>query len=150
VFSARIQKKLQARPPSAFASISAPPEAPSVLSACVQSVQQSVQEVHGHLMKSLSAVDKELLPASARQLAYSLSRIYCGALLIEHAVWSQTVVDAEIARRWCVEQKLVQMPVTTSSYRNLTKMIALDVDVNTGRARGAGDVGINGKPRSKY
>ena len=45
----------------------------------------------------------DYLEISARDLAYSLARIYAGALLIEHASWSQAEQsDVAVAKRWCL------------------------------------------------
>ncbi|XP_029103060.1 acyl-CoA dehydrogenase family member 11 [Scleropages formosus] len=50
---------------------------------------------------------------AARDLAYTLARIYMGALLVEHAAWEgATHTDVYAARRWC-EQDLC--PVVTKA-----------------------------------
>lgn len=41
-------------------------------------------------------------PIAARDLAFSLTRVYIGALMIEHAAWKESSdVDKLAARRWC-------------------------------------------------
>lgn len=69
VFAARVQSRLQpAQAQTSNARASQQVEA--VLVQCGAVITQALSHVHAHLMKSLSAVDKELLPASARHLAY--------------------------------------------------------------------------------
>ncbi|XP_067259469.1 acyl-CoA dehydrogenase family member 11-like [Chanodichthys erythropterus] len=42
------------------------------------------------------------LELSARDLAYSLARVYMGALLVDHAAWEHaTHTDVHVALRWC-------------------------------------------------
>ena len=50
--------------------------------------------------------DSSTLQAAARDLSYSMARIYMGALLVEFAAETGEDVDAEIARRWCANHRL--------------------------------------------
>ncbi|XP_028400377.1 acyl-CoA dehydrogenase family member 11-like [Dendronephthya gigantea] len=46
----------------------------------------------------------EYLEIAARDLAYSLARVYAGALLTEHASWSEAdEYDVAVAKRWCLQ-----------------------------------------------
>ncbi|KAJ8042777.1 Acyl-CoA dehydrogenase family member 11 [Holothuria leucospilota] len=77
-------------------------------------MQQASSDVQG-LLKSALSENPEVMEMAARDLAYSLSRLYIGSLLVEHASWSEaTQEDAMVAQRWC-EQDL--RPVVTN-YKN--------------------------------
>lgn len=84
----------------------------------VPSLSPAVKAVQGALSKLelvvQGAVSKEpsYLELAARDLAYSLARIYAGALLIDHASWKEaSPADTYAALRWC-EQDLC--PVATN------------------------------------
>lgn len=59
----------------------------------------------GEILEFLQHAAKEgpeYLEIPARDLAYSLARVYAGALLIEHASWSEADhCDVAVAKRWC-------------------------------------------------
>ncbi|KXJ28911.1 acyl-CoA dehydrogenase family member 11 [Exaiptasia diaphana] len=66
-------------------------------------------------------------PLASRDFAYSLARIYIGALLIEHASWEEaTIVDAETAKRWCFQDLT---PVLTNRNQGLYRNHNLDTDL---------------------
>lgn len=83
----------------------------STLSPAVEAVQGALSKLE---LMVQDAVTKEpsYLELAARDLAYSLARIYAGALLIDHASWKgASPADTYTALRWC-EQDLC--PVATN------------------------------------
>lgn len=83
----------------------------STLSPAVKAVQGALSKLQQVVQ---DAVTKEpmYLELAARDLAYSLARIYAGALLIDHASWKEaSPADAYAALRWC-EQDMC--PVATN------------------------------------
>lgn len=86
----------------------------STLSPAVKAVQGALSKLE---LMVQEAVNKEpsYLELAARDLAYSLARIYAGALLIDHASWKgASPADTYAALRWC-EQDLC--PVVTNQER---------------------------------
>ncbi|XP_071848390.1 acyl-CoA dehydrogenase family member 11-like isoform X2 [Apostichopus japonicus] len=64
------------------------------------------------LLKDALNEGPTFMELAGRDLAYSLSRLYIGSLLVEHASWTEaTQGDAFVAQRWC-EQDLC--PVVTN------------------------------------
>lgn len=81
-----------------------------------------------------------------------MARVYIGALLIDHANWSKLdVPDGEVALRHCTNPcwPLVGDLNTSLDVLEKTKMIALDIDPKTGKPQGCGNIGPDGKPRSR-
>eukprot|EP00026_Physarum_polycephalum_P003279 Phypoly_transcript_03289.p1 GENE.Phypoly_transcript_03289~~Phypoly_transcript_03289.p1 ORF type:complete len:598 (+),score=74.08 Phypoly_transcript_03289:129-1922(+) len=101
--------------------------------------------------------DKHVLEASARRFAYSLSRLYVAALLVEHAKWSNNEVDAHVAKRWVSKSSGVGLgnfgievvEAGNEEWRKFDRILALDLDSN-GVARGFGDKTPAGLLRAKY
>ncbi|XP_053726571.1 acyl-CoA dehydrogenase family member 11-like [Synchiropus splendidus] len=86
----------------------------SALAPAVKAVDYSLTELE-KFMKTAATRTPGYLELAARDLAYSLARIYTGALLIEHASWSgASESDTYAALRWC-EQDLC--PVATQQAR---------------------------------
>jgi alkylation response protein AidB-like acyl-CoA dehydrogenase len=67
--------------------------------------------------------------AAARALAYSLARVYIGALLLHHAQWSHGHERDEraalAALRWC-SRELVSIPDADASHRAASRALALE------------------------
>jgi len=121
------------------------------LEKAVKSLSEAQDKIMQFAEKCMIAAEQELIEAHARQFAFSVSRIYMGMLLVEHAGWSTNDLDIEIATRWCTEKPLVQISVgdNDAKYRQLSKMIALDIDPSTKLPRGSGNIDPNGKPRAR-
>lgn len=82
----------------------------SALTPAVKAVDGALSELK-ELVQEASAKAPSFLELAARDLAYSLARIYIGALLIDHACWKgASPSDTYAALRWC-EQDLC--PVAT-------------------------------------
>jgi hypothetical protein len=101
----------------------------------------------------------DALTALARDLAFSCSRVYMASCLIEHASWSGSKADWSVAERWVNLDEAPLTPrtllLTTQAAEDAVsqrlsdnKQLALDLD-SQGKARGCGDIGKDGKPRSK-
>ncbi|KAM9810934.1 acyl-CoA dehydrogenase family member 11 [Neosynchiropus ocellatus] len=86
----------------------------SALAPAVKAVDASLTELE-KLVKTAATRTPGYLELAARDLAYSLARIYAGALLIDHACWNRaSESDTYAALRWC-EQDLC--PVATRQAR---------------------------------
>uniref|UniRef100_A0AAV2MSR6 Acyl-CoA dehydrogenase n=1 Tax=Knipowitschia caucasica TaxID=637954 RepID=A0AAV2MSR6_KNICA len=86
----------------------------SILTPAVNSMQIALSKLE-LLVQDAATKDPNYLELAARDLAYSLARIYAGALLIDHASWKgASPADAYAALRWC-EQDLC--PVATNHER---------------------------------
>uniref|UniRef100_A0A8C5DLY2 Acyl-CoA dehydrogenase family member 11-like n=1 Tax=Gouania willdenowi TaxID=441366 RepID=A0A8C5DLY2_GOUWI len=86
----------------------------SSLSPAVKAVDGAVSDLE-EFIKVASSRGADYMEAAARDLAYSLARIYTGALLIDQACWKEaSSVDVYAALRWC-EQDLCL--VTTKQRR---------------------------------
>lgn len=82
----------------------------SSLAPAVKTLGQALSQLESFLQVA-AAKKPDYLELAARDLAYSLARIYMGALLIDHASWKgASSSDAYAALRWC-EQDLC--PVAT-------------------------------------
>ncbi|XP_077378709.1 acyl-CoA dehydrogenase family member 11 isoform X2 [Festucalex cinctus] len=77
----------------------------SSLAPAVRTVDGALSELKGFVQEAATKVPG-YLELAARDLAYSLARIYTGALLIDHASWKgASPADVYAALRWC-EQDL--------------------------------------------
>lgn len=86
----------------------------SSLAPAVKAVDGSLSELEEFVQVAASR-GQSYLELAARDLAYSLARIYTGALLIDHACWKgASPSDSYAALRWC-EQDLC--PVTAKQKR---------------------------------
>lgn len=86
----------------------------SSVAPAAKAVEGALSELEG-FAKAAAAAAPSYLQLSARDLAYSLARIYTGALLIDHACWNgASPSDTYAALRWC-EQDLC--PVSTNHRR---------------------------------
>lgn len=69
-----------------------------------QRLKDALQQVEDYLPEAMRQ-GADYMQAGARQMAFTLTRIHAGALLLEQAVWERANGDgeraAEIARRWC-------------------------------------------------
>mmetsp|Transcript_12255 Transcript_12255/g.16947 ORF Transcript_12255/g.16947 Transcript_12255/m.16947 type:complete len:595 (+) Transcript_12255:37-1821(+) len=121
------------------------------------SLKESVEAVRSSLSALLkfaqqNATDNEQIEINARYFGMSLARIYIGALLIEHATWSNNPLDAEAAFRHCVANStpLFYSVNASEKYRTATRNLALDVDPKNGKPRGCGDRAPNGAIRARF
>lgn len=73
--------------------------------------------------------NKELLEVSARDLAFSMTRIFMGSLLVEHANATGSHLDIEIARRWCEQQQLGQVATSWKSGLFCGESLKLDRNI---------------------
>ncbi|XP_055862176.1 acyl-CoA dehydrogenase family member 11-like [Biomphalaria glabrata] len=86
------------------------------LQEAVTAVQQSVNNVLGLASK----LSPDLVEMAARDFAFSLARIYMGALLLEHACHTDaTQMDIVTAKRWC-EKDLAPL-CTQGGHQNFTQ-----------------------------
>lgn len=76
-------------------------EASAALRPAVTSLNTSLSSLKRFTLTA-AARPSETLELSARDLAYSLARVYMGALLVDHAAWENaTHMDIYTALRWC-------------------------------------------------
>ncbi|KAM7391876.1 hypothetical protein PAMP_022526 [Pampus punctatissimus] len=101
-------------------------------SSSVSSLAPAVKAVDGALSELEEFVQvaatraPSYLELAARDLAYSLARIYTGALLIDHACWKgASPTDTYTALRWC-EQDLC--PVATTQTRGCYDLNTVPLD----------------------
>jgi len=150
-----------------------------ILQICSAEIENSLQSLEHYYHGRLEKAEQSEVECIARQWAFSMSRVYVGSLLVEHACWSRSAIDAEVSRRWCFEESLLQLPGNhmipslaknvlpipipipiprapkgdmlfgDGLYRELTRQLALDLD-NFGKPRGCGDAHSDGTPRAKY
>ncbi|XP_072289323.1 acyl-CoA dehydrogenase family member 11-like [Eucyclogobius newberryi] len=86
----------------------------SLLTPAVKETQCALSKLE-FLVQDAAIKEPSFLELAARDLAYSLARIYAGALLIDHASWKgASQADVYTALRWC-EQDLC--PVATNHER---------------------------------
>ncbi|XP_020776606.1 acyl-CoA dehydrogenase family member 11-like isoform X1 [Boleophthalmus pectinirostris] len=86
----------------------------SVLTPAVKAIQCALSKLE-LLVQDAATKEPRYLEMAARDLAYSLARIYAGALLTDHASWKgASPSDSYAALRWC-EQDLC--PVETNQER---------------------------------
>jgi hypothetical protein len=109
---------------------------------------EALKTANAFLLKYIGTTDKQMQQTVSRHFAFGLSRIYMGSLLFEHAAWSNSAIDVEIARRWSTEKPLIAIPEANSLYRTITAALALDIDPATKRPRHVGDKDVNGQPRA--
>jgi len=68
---------------------------------------QQLEEAAGRVGRALKATGEfvqnspDFLENAARDLSFTIARIYIGALLLEHAAWSGARTDVLTANRWC-------------------------------------------------
>lgn len=99
----------------------------STLSPAVKAVQSALSELQLFVQDAVTK-NPVYLELAARDLAYSLARIYAGALLIDHASWKEaSPADAYAALRWC-EQDLC--PVATNRVKGWYKSDTPDQNVD--------------------
>jgi hypothetical protein len=103
---------------------------------------------------SSSSEQLEAIEANAREFAMDLGKIYAGTLLVEHASWSDSVIDVEVALRWALLQGLIHPSLHPSpsleANRKLDRIIGMDVDPKTEQPRGVGDTDPWGKIRARF
>ncbi|XP_026178558.1 acyl-CoA dehydrogenase family member 11 [Mastacembelus armatus] len=86
----------------------------STLAPAVKAVDGALSQLQMFVQEAATR-EPGYLDLAARDLAYSLARIYAGALLIDHACWKEaSASDTYAALRWC-EQDLC--PVVTKQAR---------------------------------
>jgi len=129
--------------------------APAPLAQTVENIRSSFASLKRFAENA--AGDQGVLEASARRFAYSLSRVYMAALLVEHATWSANDVDVHVANRWVAKSSGIGLgPLAMGApasgdaeWRRIDRILALDLDAN-GNARGAGNTTAQGKIRARY
>jgi hypothetical protein len=103
---------------------------------------------------SSSPSELQGIEAGAREFSMDLGRIYAAALLAEHAAWSESPIDREVALRWVITHGLINATSHPALYsqpsRKLDRTLAMDLDPNTGAPRGVGDQDPSGRPRAKF
>eukprot|EP01121_Diplochlamys_sp_Union-15-3_P005728 TRINITY_DN1605_c0_g1_i5.p1 TRINITY_DN1605_c0_g1~~TRINITY_DN1605_c0_g1_i5.p1 ORF type:complete len:333 (-),score=49.49 TRINITY_DN1605_c0_g1_i5:23-1021(-) len=127
--------------------------APPSLKKSLNLVTLALDNILQYGKKLLESGRTEFIEATARHFSYGLARIYCGLVLLEHAVWAEANhFDAPInivaAQRW--SENLGVQPHFDNLANTLLedRTLALDLD-QVGNPRGHGDVDQRGKVRSK-
>ncbi|XP_067406336.1 acyl-CoA dehydrogenase family member 11-like isoform X3 [Emydura macquarii macquarii] len=73
----------------------------SELASSVQLIQDALRRL-GQFTQRIGSEGAAVMELAARDFAYTLARIYTGALLLEHAAWPDaSSTDAYTAQRWC-------------------------------------------------
>lgn len=97
----------------------------------VAEVSRALKQLQAYLPQVLEQ-GGEGVQAAARQFAYSLTRTYAAALLLEHAQWEITELGsgraAAIARRWC-RRGLTSLLIADRDWRAASESLALDTDL---------------------
>ena len=99
--------------------------------AAAEAVTAAAKDVAQFIVENQN--EKTKLEMAARDLAYSMTRIYMGALLTEFAVGTGEEVDAETAKRWCCRQNLVMVSIGNRMKSYDARAIQFEKDiVNSG------------------
>ncbi|KAA0721641.1 Acyl-CoA dehydrogenase family member 11 [Triplophysa tibetana] len=100
----------------------------SALRPAVSSLQTSLSDVM-RFVQSAATRPSGCLELAARDLSYSLARIYMGALLVDHAVWENAKhTDVYAALRWC-EQDLCPVVSRDSTGCYDQHVVAMDTEL---------------------
>lgn len=100
------------------------------LAASVDRVQEALKTVVFWLEDALE--NEENVQAGARDFAYSIARIHCAILLLDHAAWHMRQENPEraqrsilVASRWC-RQDLTPVVAIDEAWRQGSSLLALD------------------------
>uniref|UniRef100_A0A5F8H421 Acyl-CoA dehydrogenase family member 11-like n=1 Tax=Monodelphis domestica TaxID=13616 RepID=A0A5F8H421_MONDO len=100
----------------------------SELASSVQCLQEALGRLALQLEKLLGQGSTSMEMA-ARDLAYTLARIYIGALLIEHAAWAEaSPSDIYASQRWC-EQDLCPLDTAQQAGCYEADAVSRDIDL---------------------
>lgn len=115
----------------------------------MQAVGVALASAKNHLKRA--GENRVLAQATAREWAYSLTRLYIASLLVSHAAWSTSDLDWAIAGRWvAVHTPLFSVHADLEDIA-LDRTLALDLDPATGEPRGCGDHEIGTRlPRPRF
>jgi len=91
--------------------------------------------------------DTSVLETNAREFAYSMSRVYMCALLVEHGMATGLEGDFWAAKRFSEGGLYVVREENEKT--KYDRLLALDIDEKNGKIRGIGDVSVNGKIRAR-
>ncbi|CAJ0928579.1 unnamed protein product, partial [Mesorhabditis belari] len=93
------------------------------LKECVLAIKKALKSFSSLLAKiHESALDNIRIDVGARHIAFAIAKILSGALLIQHAAHpTSNSVDYEIAKRWCLEQKLVDVEFDWFTHNRIEK-----------------------------
>ena len=119
-----------------------------LLKAACESVLQAMDNLSKFLKTNFAK--STAIEVVARELTMSIGRVAAGSCLIEHASWTRDVVDAAAAKRFCCEAPLLTLQQPLDESVDLDRILALDIDLQTGKARGFGDIDFQGKLRAKF
>eukprot|EP01114_Cavostelium_apophysatum_P009970 TRINITY_DN2331_c0_g1_i1.p1 TRINITY_DN2331_c0_g1~~TRINITY_DN2331_c0_g1_i1.p1 ORF type:complete len:625 (+),score=129.27 TRINITY_DN2331_c0_g1_i1:44-1876(+) len=115
----------------------------------VQNATKSLNEYFKQVAGLLKKGEAKIVESGARDLTFTIGRVYTGSLLIHHAIFTNSEVDAEVANRWCTDEPLVRLSYPDKQSKHMDSVIGLDLDKN-GKPRGCGEIGPDGHPRAKY
>ncbi|XP_077601033.1 acyl-CoA dehydrogenase family member 11-like [Stigmatopora nigra] len=97
----------------------------SSLNPAVKTVHRALIQLEGFVQEATNKMPG-YLELAARDLAYTLARIYMGALLIDHASWNEaSPADVYAALRWCEQNLCV---VASNNARGHYDATSLGVD----------------------
>eukprot|EP01130_Rhizamoeba_saxonica_P005348 TRINITY_DN2145_c0_g1_i3.p1 TRINITY_DN2145_c0_g1~~TRINITY_DN2145_c0_g1_i3.p1 ORF type:complete len:456 (-),score=103.87 TRINITY_DN2145_c0_g1_i3:26-1393(-) len=105
-----------------------------------------------YAIEQFSQQKRAVLEAYSRSFSFSLTNIYISLLLLEHSILRRNGIDLAVARRWIRNPQLVEIPNVGDDYYGLAvnKYIAMDIDINTRKYRGVGNIDPMGNTRAKY
>lgn len=133
----------------------------------VASLRASLAELEQFLTSCLGGGDPKAglhtLEMHARTLAFAMSRIYMASGLSVHALHTGQHLDWVVLERWVADGDQRQSTATSALVPNQlrdavkvaktradeSRMLALDIDTNTKKPRGCGNLNVDGTPRSK-
>jgi len=106
-----------------------------------------ILEALSSLKSILKEKHEDVIPYS-RYFAYSLSRIFISLLLAEEAkAYNGQLKDISTLNRFIHNNPLNYNPLKDQNY----KILAMDIDPNTGKSRGVGNINIiDGSSRNPY
>ncbi|XP_013397159.1 acyl-CoA dehydrogenase family member 11 [Lingula anatina] len=91
------------------------------LSQCCENIQKAADEILKFAKNSTDSID-----VAARDFAFSLAKTYIGALLVEHAMWTEaSPLDIATAQRWCARD---MVPVVCQQQQGRYSKAAVQTD----------------------
>ena len=135
---------------------------PAPLREAARATMAALNELVAYVRVAMSGgLAQNVIESHARELLFSVARIYASSSLVEHAAWSRVAKDAAIARRFAAESgdgplfapSLSRLASAAADARDALlqedRDIALDVDEVSGQPRWFGNVDQSGAPRAR-
>ncbi|XP_039254184.2 acyl-CoA dehydrogenase family member 11-like isoform X1 [Styela clava] len=74
----------------------------SYLSEPIKNVESAIKDLSAFVLGMQKKADQSEIVVAARDMSYSISKIFMAALLLEHAIWERSdKTDIYAAKRWC-------------------------------------------------